>query len=160
MTWGRAVRSLVAAAVLVLAVVVVAGNFVLVQVRILGLGIETRLAWAVVVPAAIAFWAGTVWSRTGRPVPSTTMPGTPTAGICEDDHELRQVIRRALELEGFRGPTRPRPGPRRCVATAPIRPTSSCWTSACRTPTGATSARPCAPRASPARAVPHREATI
>src|SRR3954452_5399618 len=36
-----------------------------------------------------------------RHVPSTTMPGTPTAGICEDDHELRQVIRRALELEGF-----------------------------------------------------------
>jgi two-component system, OmpR family, response regulator len=29
------------------------------------------------------------------------MPGPPTAGICEDDHELRQVIRRALELEGF-----------------------------------------------------------
>jgi two-component system response regulator MprA len=101
MTWGRAVRSLAAAVVLVLAVVVVAGNFVLVQVRILGIGIETRLAWAVVVPAAIAFWAGTVWSRTGRRVPSTAMPGTPTAGICEDDHELRQVIRRALELEGF-----------------------------------------------------------
>ena len=80
MTWGRAVRSLAAAVVLVLAVVVVAGNFVLVQVRILGLGIETRLAWAIVVPAAIAFWAGTVWSRTGHPVPSTPMPGTPTRG--------------------------------------------------------------------------------
>jgi two-component system response regulator MprA len=25
----------------------------------------------------------------------------PTAGICEDDHELRQVLRRALEQEGF-----------------------------------------------------------
>jgi two-component system, OmpR family, response regulator len=39
--------------------------------------------------------------RADRHVPSTAMPGAPTAGICEDDHELRQVIRRALELEGF-----------------------------------------------------------
>jgi two-component system response regulator MprA len=26
---------------------------------------------------------------------------TPTAGICEDDHELRQALRRALEQQGF-----------------------------------------------------------
>jgi two-component system response regulator MprA len=29
------------------------------------------------------------------------MAGPPSAGICEDDHELRQVLRRALEHEGF-----------------------------------------------------------
>ncbi len=100
MRWHVAIRSAATAVVLVLVVLVVAGNFILVQVRVLGLGIETRLSWAVVVPAVLGFAAGVVWTRTGR-LPSTTMSATPTAGICEDDHELRQVIRRALELEGF-----------------------------------------------------------
>jgi two-component system response regulator MprA len=31
----------------------------------------------------------------------TPMPGSLTAGICEDDDELRGVVRRALEAEGF-----------------------------------------------------------
>jgi two-component system response regulator MprA len=101
MGWRRAIRSAVVALALVTAVIVVAGNFVVVHVRLLGLGFDTRLAWAIVLPAAIGFAGGAGWSRSVGRVRCPPMTGPPTAGICEDDHELRQVIRRALEIEGF-----------------------------------------------------------
>ena len=70
-----------------------------------------------------------------------------TAGICEDDDELRGVLRSALEREGFDGArdrVRHRGGAR---VRRRRRPTCSSSTSACPTPTGATSARRCAPAA-------------
>lgn len=62
-TWPRALRALALACALVVAVLFVAGNFVLVEVRLGVLNVEIRLAWAVVVPAALAFGGGVLWSR-------------------------------------------------------------------------------------------------
>jgi hypothetical protein len=67
-TWNQALRALVVACVLVAAVLFVAANFVLVEVRLPGLKVEVRLAWAVVVPAALAFAAGMVHARANRAV--------------------------------------------------------------------------------------------
>ncbi len=65
-TWDRAVRALLVAGVLVGVVLFVAANFVLVEVRIFGLSFEVRLAWAVVLPAALAFAAGMLYSHARR----------------------------------------------------------------------------------------------
>ena len=65
-TWDRAVRALIVAAVLVAVVFFVAANFVLVEVRLFGLRFEVRLAWAVVLPAALAFGAGLLYARARR----------------------------------------------------------------------------------------------
>lgn len=67
---------------LVVVLLFVAANFVLVDVRLLGLTVETRLAWAVVVPSALAFVGGaTAGSRRRRDRrPGTTgsdEPGLP-----------------------------------------------------------------------------------
>jgi hypothetical protein len=57
-TWARALRAAALAAVLLLALAFAAGNFVL------AFGFETRLAWAVLVPAALAFGLGVRYGRT------------------------------------------------------------------------------------------------
>ena len=44
------------------------------------------------------------------------MAVAPTAGICEDDDELRGVLRGALEREGFDGPGHAPRAPRPCAA--------------------------------------------
>ena len=62
-TWNRALRALIVACVLILAVLFVAANFVLVEVRFMGLDFEARLAWVVVVPAALAFAGGLLYAR-------------------------------------------------------------------------------------------------
>lgn len=63
MTPERARRAATVAAVLLLALVFAASNFVLVDVRLFLLGFETRLAWVVLVPTALAFAAGVWWGR-------------------------------------------------------------------------------------------------
>jgi hypothetical protein len=65
-TWRRALRALSVAAGLVLVVTFVAGNFVLVDVRLWGLDVEMRLAWAVVVAGGLGFAAGLLYSRSRR----------------------------------------------------------------------------------------------
>jgi hypothetical protein len=62
-TWSRALRALVVACGLIVVVLFVAANFVLVKVRLLGLNFEARLAWTVVVPAALAFAGGLLYAR-------------------------------------------------------------------------------------------------
>jgi hypothetical protein len=62
-TWPRALRALAVACGLVLVVTFVAANFVLVDVRLWGLDVETRLAWAVVVAAGLGFAGGFLYSR-------------------------------------------------------------------------------------------------
>ena len=64
MTWGRALRALVVACALLLVLTFVAANFVLVDLRLWGLSVQTRLAWAAVVPAGVGFAAGTLFART------------------------------------------------------------------------------------------------
>jgi hypothetical protein len=66
MTWNRALRALVVACLLVAAVLFVAANFVLVEVRLGALNVEVRLAWAVVLPAALAFAGGILYARARR----------------------------------------------------------------------------------------------
>ena len=65
-TWERAVRAVLVAGVLVGVVLFVAANFVLVEVRLFGLSFEVRLAWAVVLPAALALAAGMLYARARR----------------------------------------------------------------------------------------------
>ncbi len=65
-SWSRALRAVVVAFGLVVVVLFVAANFVLVDVRLLGLRLEVRLAWAVVVPAALAFGGGLLYARVRR----------------------------------------------------------------------------------------------
>ncbi|MEA2247274.1 MAG: hypothetical protein QOH46_1803 [Solirubrobacteraceae bacterium] len=66
MTWARALRALAVACALVLVLTFVAANFVLVDVRLWGLNVQTRLAWAAVAPGALGFAAGVLFSRTRR----------------------------------------------------------------------------------------------
>jgi len=65
-TWNRAMRALIVACVLVVAVLFVAANFTLVEVRLMGLSFQARLAWVVVVPAALAFAGGLLYARARR----------------------------------------------------------------------------------------------
>lgn len=62
-TWNRALRALLVAFALLGALIFVAANFVLVDIRLLGLNFETRLAWAVVVSAALGFAGGMQYGR-------------------------------------------------------------------------------------------------
>jgi hypothetical protein len=81
MTWRPALRSAAVALVLIGVVAFVGGNFVLVDVRLLGLSFETRLAWAVVVPAALAFGAGVLYQRArSRPAEGPSEEQDPAAG--------------------------------------------------------------------------------
>jgi hypothetical protein len=74
---------------LVLVVTLVAANFVLVDVGLWGLRVETRLAWAAVVPAALGFAGGVLYSRArwaARRAESTYAPGAGNGG---DEHPAR-----------------------------------------------------------------------
>jgi hypothetical protein len=62
-SWRRALRALSVACGLLVVVTFVAGNFVLVDVRLWALNVETRLAWAVVVAAGLGFAGGILYSR-------------------------------------------------------------------------------------------------
>ena len=61
----RATRETVIALALILAVLIVGANFVLVEVRLLGLEIETRLGWALIAPFDLGFGTGALWRRRG-----------------------------------------------------------------------------------------------
>jgi len=74
MTWRRALRAVAVAVLLLVALTFVAGNFVLVDVRLLGLDFESRLAWVVVVPAAAGFAGGLLYGRARR-APRTAPAG-------------------------------------------------------------------------------------
>lgn len=63
MSWSRALRALVLACGLVAATAFVAGNFVVVDVRLWGLDLQTRLGWAVLVPSVLAFFTGFQYAR-------------------------------------------------------------------------------------------------
>lgn len=66
MTWRRALRAVAVAVLLLVALTFVAGNFVLVDVHLLGFDLETRLAWVVVVPAAFGFAGGLLYGDARR----------------------------------------------------------------------------------------------
>jgi hypothetical protein len=72
------VRALIVACALVVAVLFVAANFMLVEVRFLGLSFEARLAWVVVVPAALAFAGGLLYAR--APSGDRSPPRSPSEG--------------------------------------------------------------------------------
>ncbi|MEA2368976.1 MAG: hypothetical protein QOH38_1694, partial [Thermoleophilaceae bacterium] len=61
-----ALRALSGACLLVATVLFVAANFVLVEVRLVGFTVEVRLAWAVVLPAWLAFAGGMLYARACR----------------------------------------------------------------------------------------------
>ena len=62
-TWGDALRAIGLAVTLVLVVLIAGANFVLVEVRLLGLAFDTRLAWALLMAAALGFLAGVIFTR-------------------------------------------------------------------------------------------------
>jgi hypothetical protein len=62
-SWWRALRALGLASALVSALLFAASNFVSVDIRLGGFTLETRLAWAVLVPAALGFAGGMVCHR-------------------------------------------------------------------------------------------------
>ncbi|HET8952601.1 MAG TPA: hypothetical protein VFN44_18900 [Solirubrobacteraceae bacterium] len=66
-TWPRALRAVAVAVTLMLAVLFVGGNFVLVDVRLLGLDIETRLAWVGLAAGALGFLGGRLWAKADQP---------------------------------------------------------------------------------------------
>lgn len=75
-SWREARRALLLALGLLLVLVVAGANFALVEVRLLGLRIETRLAWALLGAGALGFAAGTAYARLrpaagGREDPAT-----------------------------------------------------------------------------------------
>ena len=59
----RVIREALVAFALVVAVLIVGANFVLVEVRLLGLELETRLGWALIVAFVLGFGAGVLWRR-------------------------------------------------------------------------------------------------
>lgn len=73
LTPARARRTLATGLVMLAALAFAAANFVLVDVHLLVIGFETRLAWAVLVPAVLAFVAG--WRCGRRPKGSDGEPG-------------------------------------------------------------------------------------
>jgi hypothetical protein len=68
-TWARALRAAAIAILLFAALAFAAANFVLVDVHVLALSVQTRLAWVVLVPAALTFALGVRYGRmSGRDV--------------------------------------------------------------------------------------------
>ncbi len=59
----RAAREAAVALALILAVLIVGANFVLVEVRLLGFEIETRLGWALIAMLLLGFGVGVLWTR-------------------------------------------------------------------------------------------------
>ncbi len=62
-TWARALRAVLVAVVLLVALAFAAANLVLVDVHVLALRFEARLAWVVLVPAALTFALGVRFGR-------------------------------------------------------------------------------------------------
>ena len=62
-TWPQAARAAAVALLLVGALAFAAANFVLVDVHVLALSVQTRLAWVVLVPAALTFALGVRYGR-------------------------------------------------------------------------------------------------
>jgi hypothetical protein len=62
-TWARALRAAAIAILLFAALAFAAANFVLVDVHVLTLEFQARLAWVVLVPCALAFGAGVLFAR-------------------------------------------------------------------------------------------------
>lgn len=62
-TWPEALRSVGLAAVLVCVVLIAGANFVLVEVRLLGLAFETRLSWALLVALGLGVLIGVAGTR-------------------------------------------------------------------------------------------------
>ena len=62
-TWARALRAVGVAALLFAALAFAAANFVLVDIHVLALDFQARLAWVVLVPCALAFGAGVLFAR-------------------------------------------------------------------------------------------------
>ncbi|MEP6954460.1 MAG: hypothetical protein ABI950_10420 [Solirubrobacteraceae bacterium] len=90
-TWARALRATTVAALLALALAVAAGNFVLVDVHVLALGFETRLAWAVLVPAGLAFGLGVIYGRAGARSADAASGHVGHHGLAGDDRGQRQA---------------------------------------------------------------------
>ena len=59
----RVIHEALVASALVIAVLIVGANFVLVEVRLLGLELETRLGWALIVALLVGFGAGMLYRR-------------------------------------------------------------------------------------------------
>ena len=59
----RAMREVVVALALILAVLIVGANFVLVDVRLLGIETETRLGWALLAAFVLGYGAGVLRRR-------------------------------------------------------------------------------------------------
>jgi hypothetical protein len=59
----RALREAALAVGLLLAVVIVGANFVLVEVRLPGISVTTRLGWVLLVVFTAGFGAGALWAR-------------------------------------------------------------------------------------------------
>lgn len=79
-SWARALRALLLACALVAATTFVAANFVVVDLRLWGLEVQTRLAWAVLVPSVLAFEAGLLYARSriaGERERAAASPGSP-----------------------------------------------------------------------------------
>ncbi len=62
-SWARALRGTAVALLLLAALAFAAATFVLVDVHIFTLSFQTRLAWAVLVPAVLAFAVGVRYGR-------------------------------------------------------------------------------------------------
>jgi hypothetical protein len=77
-------RALAVAGALVLVLTFVAANFVLVDLRLWGLNVQTRLAWAAVVPAVAGFAAGMLFSRTREDAPDHRPAPGSEVGAGED----------------------------------------------------------------------------
>jgi hypothetical protein len=61
------VRAIGVAALLFAALAFAAANFVLVDVHLLALNFQARLAWVVLVPCALTFGAGVLYARAPAP---------------------------------------------------------------------------------------------
>jgi hypothetical protein len=63
-SWAQAGRAAIVALLLLGALAFAAANFVLVDVHVLALSVQTRLAWVVLGPAALTFAFGVRYGRT------------------------------------------------------------------------------------------------
>ncbi len=73
-TWPEALRAVALAAVLVCVVLIAGANFVLVEVRLLGLAFDTRLSWALLVALAAGVLVGVAGTRIHAAVTSRRKP--------------------------------------------------------------------------------------
>ena len=62
-TWRDAGRAAALAGALVVVLLVAGANFILVEVRLLGLQVQTRLSWALLGAGLLGFAAGVFYAR-------------------------------------------------------------------------------------------------